>query len=175
MKQGQDEWGRDGPYSRPSQFQRVRPRRVQTYRQPKTELFWLAKRILSTEVLSTDRFDASGHLNRAPAAALSAGIDQVKRAWPAWLPGLGFGTKCKKIRRISQISYCQWSTDGRTLALPRRLPIVYIRHARCEGRNFCLRMRYYKFVKTFVVYKVLRNYSLAHTCNDPSRQERIGG
>jgi hypothetical protein len=33
-------------------------------------------------------FDASGHLNRAPATALSAGIDQVKRAWPAWLPVL---------------------------------------------------------------------------------------
>ena len=96
MKQGQDEWGRDGPYSRPSQFQRIRPRRVQTYRQPKIELFWLAKRILSTEVLSTDRFDGSGHLNRAPATALSAGIDQVKRAWPAWLPGLDFGTKYKK-------------------------------------------------------------------------------
>ena len=96
MKQGQDEWGRDGPYSRPSQFQRIRPRRVQTYRQPKRWEPPAKKVILSTEVQSTDRFDASGRLNRAPAAALSAGIDQVKRAWPAWLPGLDFGTKCKK-------------------------------------------------------------------------------
>ena len=82
MKQGQDEWGRDGPYSRPSQFQRIRPRRVQTYRQPKRWEPPAKKVILSTEVQSTDRFDASGRLNRAPVAALSAGIDQVKRAWP---------------------------------------------------------------------------------------------
>jgi hypothetical protein len=46
-----------------------------------------------------------------------AGVEIPQWAWLAWLPGLDFGTKCKKIRRISQISYCQWSTDGRTLAL----------------------------------------------------------
>jgi hypothetical protein len=87
--------------------------------------------IWSTKELSTDRFGASGHQNRAPATALSAGIGQVKRAWPAWLPGFDFGTKCKKIRRTSQTSYCHWSTNGRTLA------VVYIRHARREDRTFC--------------------------------------
>jgi hypothetical protein len=88
---------------------------------------------------SYQRIDlASGHLNRAPAAALSAGIDQVKRAWPAWLPGLDFGTTCKQIRRISQISYCQWSTSPRTMALPQGLTAVYIRRARRKDRTLCL-------------------------------------
>jgi hypothetical protein len=101
MKQGQDEWGCDGPFLAHLSFKAFVLAGTDTS-SPKIELFWLAKRILSTEVQSTDRFDASGQLNRAPVAALSAGIDQVKRAWP-W----ALAPSYKKIRRISQISYCQ--------------------------------------------------------------------
>ena len=110
-----------------------------------------------------------------PVAALSAGIDQVKRAWPAWLSGLDFGTKCKKNKTHQPNQLLPMVDKPRTNALARGLLVVYIRRARREGRNFCLWMRYYKFVKTFVVTKVLRNYSLAHTCNDPQRQKKIGG
>ena len=39
MKQGQDEWGRDEPYSRPSQFQRIRPRGYRHIANQKSNFF----------------------------------------------------------------------------------------------------------------------------------------
>ena len=39
MKQGQDEWGRDGPYSRPFQFQRICPRGYRHIANQKSNFF----------------------------------------------------------------------------------------------------------------------------------------
>ena len=107
MKQGQDEWGRDGPYSRPFQFQRIRPRGYRHIANQKSNYFWQKKYLIDHAC-----FNGSIWRIGAPESGPGDRAERGDRASQTGLAGLasglGLGTKCKKIRRISQISLCHW-------------------------------------------------------------------